>query len=349
MRRIFCISPFARLLFAFLLWPLLFSLSAQAQDVRVRIETDSTRFLIGEWIPLQLTVDAPASWNVRLPATDEDFSHAEFVSAEEAESSTDGARRSYRQEITVTVFDTGSVSIAAIVSYRIPDDTTLYTTESNRIELQVTTVELDTTQAFRDIKDVLHVPLTIWDYLLIAGIVLLVALLLWFGLRWYKARQQPVEDIPAEPEPDLPPAVIALRDLERLRTEQLWQKGEHKAYQSRLTDTIRAYIERRFRVPALEHPTSEIIPDVAMLGLSPEDVGGLEQVLRTADLTKFARYVPDATEHEHGMRFAVQFVENTRDDRPVPPGERELTRDSIVAKSTDTPRKDSAETSPGED
>lgn len=286
---------------------------AQGQDVRVRATTDSTTYLIGQWITLHLEVFAPDAWDIRMPEDDEGFENAEFVSAEDAVPGDGTDRLRMRQDVVVTVFDTGRIPISALVRYKVPGDTTTYVAQSDPVTVSVSTVELDTTITYKDIRDVMHVPLTIWDYLMYTGIALLLALLAWMGYRWLRDRNG-APDAQEESEPDLPPDVIALRDLEILRGKQLWQNAKHKAYQSQLTDIVRAYIERRFSVAAREHPTSEIMPEVAMLGLDTGLTTDLERVLRTADMCKFARYVPDAEEHERGMRFAMRFVETTREE-----------------------------------
>jgi hypothetical protein len=246
-----------------------------------------------------------------LPAVDSAFVNAEYVSANEAEISEADGRRIYVQDIIVTVFDTGQIPVSAIVRYSAPGDTATGVAESAPIVFTITTVELDTTITFQDIRDVMHVPLTIWDYLLYAGITLLVVLLAWFVYRWYRGREGEAESV-EEAVPALPPDVVALRALEQLRSESLWQNGRHKEYQSRLTDIIRTYIEHRFHVPALEHPTSEIMLDVAMLGLDTALTTELERVLQTADYCKFAKYVPGSAEHMRGLEFAQDFVARTR-------------------------------------
>lgn len=288
-----------------------------ANEIRVRANVDSTRYRIGEWILLRLDIEAPEEWTLNTPVADEDIVNGEFVAAEDPEKTVEGERQRLEQEITVTVFDTGRISVGAIVRYRVPGDTTTYAAVSNSIDMQITTVELDTTQSYRDIKTVMDVSLTIWDYLMIAGIILLAALLLWFGWRWYRGRRSREETVEEPPAPELPPGVVALNDLDALRAQRLWQDGRHKEYQSRLTDILRTYVERRFKVPAMEHPTSEIMPEVAMVGLPTAAVDRFERVLQTADRTKFARYTPTADEHESGMQFAVEFVESTRDDADV--------------------------------
>jgi hypothetical protein len=175
----------------------------------------------------------------------------------------------------------------------------------------MTTVQVDTSMAFKDIRDVMHVPLSLWDYLLIAGIVLLVLALAWFAWRWWKRRPEaeapPVERI----EPDVPAHVLARQRLSELEKKQLWQEGKHKQYQSEVTDIVRAYIEQRFNIPALEEITSEIVSDLALAGLDPSLVARSEAVLRLADQTKFARYTPSPAEHEAALRYAYEFVDAT--------------------------------------
>ena len=297
---------------------LLAPLAVRAQDVRVSAEVDSNRFMIGDWIHLRLSVDAPAGVTVRLPSSDDDIENGEFVSAEEADVEREGDRRRYRQELVATVFDTGSISLRVRVRYTRSGDTTTFESFSPVIALELRTIALDTTQTFKDIKDVLDVPLTFWDYLLYAAIALLLALTAWLVWRWYRRRaERPVEEVIPE-QPEIPVDVLALRALERLRERRLWQGGEHKAYQSELTDILRGYIEHRYRIPAMEQPTSEIMPAVAMLGLPPAKIEDVERVLRVADMTKFARYTPSSMQHEEGMRVSVDFVESTRPAASMP-------------------------------
>lgn len=283
-----------------------------AQEVTVSAKVDSNRYMIGDWITLHLTVDAPSKYKVHLPAADDDFDNGDFVSAEEAEIELHGDRRHYRQDVVATVFDTGSIALRVRVQYSVPGDTASRSVFSPRIVLELATVAIDTAQSFKDIKDVLHISLSVWDYLLYAVCVLLLLLIGWFVYRWYMKRKMLPQEPEAEPEPELPADVIALQSLTALRDRKLWQSGEHKLYQTQVTDILRMYIERRFRLPAMEQPTSEIMPGLAILGLAPHSVERVEQVLRTADLTKFAKYIPSSMQHEDAMTVSVQFVESTR-------------------------------------
>ena len=60
-------------------------------------------------------------------------------------------------------------------------------------------------------------------------------------------------------EPKLPPHQAAMKEIERIKTEKVWQKGQSKEYYTELTDAIRTYIKDRFGFNALEMTSSEII------------------------------------------------------------------------------------------
>jgi hypothetical protein len=86
--------------------------------------------------------------------------------------------------------------------------------------------------------------------------------------------------------------------LNNLEKKELWQKGEIKAYYSELTDIARNYIEEAIQIPAMESTTSELIEGLRKaslkkkMTLSKETIENLEQVLRQADLVKFAKSKP---------------------------------------------------------
>ena len=60
-------------------------------------------------------------------------------------------------------------------------------------------------------------------------------------------------------EPKLPPHQLAMKEIERIKTEKIWQKGQSKEYYTELTDALRTYIKNRFGFNALEMTSSEII------------------------------------------------------------------------------------------
>ena len=100
--------------------------------------------------------------------------------------------------------------------------------------------------------------------------------------------------------------------LERLYVQRLWQAEKHKLYYSTLTDILRTYIDGRFGVGAMEMTSDEIIEAMRNVDLPQKSAMDLTQILRDADLVKFAKAVPEAEENEAAYEAAWQFVEQTK-------------------------------------
>lgn len=105
-----------------------------------------------------------------------------------------------------------------------------------------------------------------------------------------------------------PPHIVALRELDRIRGEQLWQNGEEKLFYTGVTDALREYIEARYEVSAMEKTTSEIMADLSDKKIEPRYYKELDELFKTADLVKFAKYVPGNEENEEVIPMAVRFV-----------------------------------------
>ena len=115
-----------------------------------------------------------------------------------------------------------------------------------------------------------------------------------------------------KPVPPLPPHEQAFKALEQLREERLWQEGKHKEYYSALTDILRTYIDGHFGVGAMEMTSDEIVDAMRSVELPQKSAMDLTQILRDADLVKFAKAVPEAEENEAAFHAAWDFVEQTR-------------------------------------
>ncbi len=127
--------------------------------------------------------------------------------------------------------------------------------------------------------------------------------------------------------------VIALRELDRLKQDKLWQAGKVKTYYARLTDILRAYLANRFNIESIEHTTPEIVADVINLRmLEDEDIEQLESLLDLADLVKFAKKIPDLDDHISSMVQVITFVKKTKH---VFKREASLSAQAVTQKETD--------------
>jgi hypothetical protein len=138
-----------------------------------------------------------------------------------------------------------------------------------------------------------------------------------FGIYAY-VRRRNNKPIFRSPKPADPPHVVALRELDKLRSEKLWQNNRTKDYYIRLSDIIRTYIEGRFGVTAMEMTSDEIIEGMRFSGFEDNNlINRLRNLFTLSDLVKFAKAQPLPDENETAMLDAYLFVNNTKIDEKL--------------------------------
>ena len=150
------------------------------------------------------------------------------------------------------------------------------------------------------------------DYAIYGAIGFIILMLLVWYIVWYIRNKWQGRVREVKPAPKLPPHVIAIKALDELRNRKLWQNGKHKLYYSTLTEILRLYIEGRWEVGALEMTTDEIITALRDVDIKHDSRSNLVAILRTADMVKFAKALPDGEENEQLFDYAYYFVENTK-------------------------------------
>lgn len=143
------------------------------------------------------------------------------------------------------------------------------------------------------------------------GVLLLLALVLYLVVRYLHKRGRRLADL-FKPAPPVPAHVVAITALEKLHNEKLWQNNKHKLYYSGLSDILRTYLAGRFEVGAMEMTTDEISDALRSLDIEEGQKMSLLAVLRDADLVKFAKVEPEASENELAYNRAYYFVDETK-------------------------------------
>lgn len=164
-----------------------------------------------------------------------------------------------------------------------------------------------------DIKDVQTPPLVWQDYIEYLYIPLIIILILaLIGLAIYFIMRKKKKGYFFTPKIVLPPHVVALQGLDKLKASKLWQKGQEKEYYTELTNILREYIDHRFNIDAPEMISDDIIAAVHLATDTKSATDGLAQILKLADLVKFAKYTPFADENDLSLVNAYLFVNQTK-------------------------------------
>lgn len=289
---------------------------SQAQEFTAKLSSPEIR--IGEQATLVLECRfSAAEKQIMLPALKDTISKfIEVVDISTVDTTFDEddiTSKFFTQEITITSWDSGLHIIPPLKA--VIGGVTLY---SEPILLSVKTVELVAEQDIRDIKGIIEVPFSLWDWILarkfLVGIVLTILILLiigYFIYRKYSNKPKDIEEEQIVPKEDAD--IIANRKLNELESKKVWQAGNVKEYHSQLSFIIREYIENRFEINALEQTTDEI----SMLLVSHPDINKAElqqliQMLQLADMAKFAKQKPIGVENEQALKVGYSFIEKTK-------------------------------------
>jgi hypothetical protein len=284
--------------------------------------------LIGDQIKLRIELEKKEDIRVQFPAWggDQLSPKIEIVTVYPVDSVPALGMMRYTQDLLITSFDSGRHELPAIRFPFVDSDRT-DTIATTPIFLNVLTMPTDTMQHIADIKTIYQLPVgwaDIRPWLLLIGAILLgialIGLVVYMLVRWKNDKP-----IFGTPKPVEPPHITALRELDLLRNEKLWQNNRTKIYYTRLSDIVRTYIEGRFGVAAMEMTSDEILHGLQHFGFEDNNlVNRLNKLLRLSDLVKFAKMEPLPDENETAMLDSYLFVNNTKiEEAPVETDEKQ--------------------------
>lgn len=290
---------------------ILFSLNVFPQNIRVEASVDTSDYLIGDRINYSLKIIADKNVYPIRPFFRDSLKHVDILQEFDPAVSESETEKIFEYKFILTRFDSADVTFPGIkVDYRIEGDTTLQSILSNMVSFSVHRIVVAKEEDIKDIKPPVRIPLDWWmiTMWILIGLIL-IAVLVYLYKKYFK--KKPVEKIVQPKKITIPAHVAALSELDKLESEQLWQKGYIKDYHSNITGIIREYFEKRFGLPALEMTTSESLHNLAK---KPEAMNVLditEKFLSNADLVKFAKYQPLAAVNEEMMTQAREIVNTT--------------------------------------
>ena len=298
--------------FAFLIALIISALQISAQ-VQVEASIDSIQIFVGEQV------------HVTLSATAKEQSKVEFPQFKPTEYITPGIEVLGAEELETKQQDNGFVTRQMVYTMTSFDDTLYYIPpmkvkidgkpyESKSLALKVLTIEVDTTNVdqFFGPKDVQDNPfqwsdwsLSFWLSVLML-VLLAVVYYLYLRLRDNKPIITHIRIVKR-----LLPHQKALQQIEQIKADKMVASENSKEYYTKLTDTLRKYIEERYGFSAMEMTSSEII-DHLMATQDESALSELRHLFLTADLVKFAKYSTLINENDANLVNAIDFINQTK-------------------------------------
>ena len=293
-------------------------LTAKSQ-VTVEAAIDSIEILIGEQAHVTVT------------ATMKEGAKAEFPVFKPTEQIIPGVEVLKSTEVGVKGRDDGFVDRQVVYTLTSFDDTLYYLPpfvvkvdgkpyKSKSLALKVVGIEVDTTHAekFFGPKDVQDNPFQWSDWSLLFWLSVLLLLLLavcyylYVRLRSGKPIMTRIRIVKR-----LLPHQKAMKEIEQIKADKMQNSENAKEYYTKLTDTLRKYIEDRYGFNAMEMTSSEIIERLERaLNDDAKAADTMKQELRqlftTADLVKFAKYSTMINENDANLVSAIDFINQTK-------------------------------------
>lgn len=307
-----------------------FSFEAQAQKrTSARATVSPAEILIGEQAILDLEVITPKDRSILFPVfADTLVTGIEVLKMLPADTIIEHEVMTIHQKYVITSFDStlyhipyipvidGTDTIRSnsfglkVTSPILPEQVLSHLAEMK--EQKTDSIDFEKLQ-LTDISSNLKPPFVWQDYLQYLWIGLLILLVLaLIGVGLYLALRKKNKGYFFKPQVILPPHTIALKALDKIKDEKIWQRGLEKQYYTEVTDVIREYIEKRFLLNAFEKTSDEILDAMKYQTEADSTIDNLTQVLKLADLVKFAKYKPLPNENDLSLVNAYLFVNQTK-------------------------------------
>jgi len=188
------------------------------------------------------------------------------------------------------------------------------TIESKSLALKVIEMEVDTTKLdkFFGPKDVQDNPFQWSDWATSFWMSVLMLLLLAFAYYLY-LRLRDNKPIIARIKivKRLLPHQKAMQEIDQIKADKMVISENQKEYYTKLTDTLRKYIEERYGFSAMEMTSAEIIDRLVAAG-DQKSLEELRRLFMTADLVKFAKYSTMINENDANLVNAIDFINQTK-------------------------------------
>jgi hypothetical protein len=300
-----------RLAVALFLVLAVFAAAQETAQVRVSSSVDRSSVTVGDVVRYTLAVEWAKGVTVTPPSLGVNLGQFEIRDYKAGEpKGIESGRTRLETTYEIAAYDVGTLTIPGVpIRYKDASGAEK-TIDSEPISILVAGSNPDLKGTIRDLRGPVGIPVDWTPYLLIGGGALLAALLGIGGYLYYRAWRARRAKLA---EARVPADQWALARLEELRAAGHVEAGRLKEYFSGLSEILRGYVERRYRVPALERTTDELAVVVAALPIAKDLGAELLDRLATCDLVKFAKHVPDADVPVRMLEEARAFIHATKE------------------------------------
>ena len=288
-------------------------------EIRIHSHTFSpAEITVGDFVNLHLHIEADENLQI-------DFALLDTSQLQHIEAGTPQAKRVKAYKIGLQPSAKGNVFYEVIYPFQVfapgkhvlpPIGIKYIATNGNEAFIQTPTYSFkvqatmpENAQRIRDIKPPMapRRRLGIYILALVLIITMTCATIFLYLRKRTKMAPLPIE-VPRRPLPH----EIAHEQLKEIEEKNLVSEGKLKAYHTELSQVVREYIDARYKIPALELTTDDLLECLNNADMSEADFHVIQNFLTNCNLVKFAKYKPSQPEAHERMAEAHRFIEATK-------------------------------------
>ncbi len=282
-----------------------------ATAITIDAQVDSTSIVVGDQANLHIYITKPKTEHVQLPEfKDTLVAGIEIIAISKIDTIKKNDTEHLHLTITITSFEPGNYLLPSLAF--VGADAS-YTTPLLPFVVRQFQLQADEEEALSDIKPILYIPFS-WKTLFSWIVFILIIISLLAGIVYVLMTYVFKKKIPIieKKEICIPPHILAIQQLDRIKEEKIWQQGKMKEFYSSITDVVRIYIENRFGIPAPEMTTEELMKVIAKTPETAIIKDTIKDLLYVSDMVKFAKYKPDENDTNVSLIHSYFIVDKTK-------------------------------------
>jgi hypothetical protein len=279
-----------------------------AEPVDLNVKVDKDKITIGDRVKYEVTVEYDNGVEIEPYASGKNLGEFEVKDYKvDIPKKTKSGRIISKTVYTIAAFTTGEFTIPGLrIKYKGPDKQEKEIA-SNEIKINVESVKPgpNDTDDIRPLKSPAEMKNRFFAWLIAACafFATVISAFIYFKKKKIKEEKPALPPRPAEE--------IAKNALSALKEMRLVEKGLIKEYYIRLSDIIRAYIENRYRVFAMDRTTWELFQEMKSKRIERQHIDKINNFLEDCDMVKFAKYTPVRKEIEEIYKKAEEIIDVT--------------------------------------
>lgn len=279
---------------------LLFTYSAQAQQIHTFVDTDSLQ--VGDQFTLSIVLQGNYVLQ-NYPDADDFHDDIEMQNRQRFQVAAN------RDSVVYTL---QFFSLEDIIIDRLQFELQDTTLQSSRVPLFFKTTLAEDDAELRPFKPIFDFARSYWPWILALLLIAAAGYFLYKKLR-ERAKQDTYIPAPFSVEPFIDPLQELEKSVQAIASEPPpVNEKEFEQFYIRLGDAIRLYLKRVYEFPALEMTSGEIVRKLQELRASSDLIKKVKKVLYDADMVKFAKFNPASDQVSDAIKTGSDFVETAR-------------------------------------